>query len=267
MAKPIHTQVLDDVEEILPVPLAKGIATIRAIYRFLKKYSLLWPAATFLALASLAILVAGAAWVGALWERERNNIIVELRSVASGIPVGTIQAYAGPLETKKQRDTIQAMDWRLCNGEPIACGNHLKLCEQLAGRWGNDPEVTVSARLPNLQGYFLRGVADENDEASKQRSGPPVVGTFQQDSLQQHIHYLPTGHTYSRLAPNGTHRLRSDLPDTARGSPVNPSRGSGTVLTQERVEDEAILSNPIVARVADETRPKNAYVHFIIKVR
>ncbi len=195
----------------------------------------------------------------------------------SDTPIGTIIPFAGyyfyfeqSYEGAKQihgdiseseylsglenANTLAESGWLLCDGKEYLITTDeskplFKICKALSLAWGGNVSTTgYTFRLPNLQGLFLRGVAFEspNDPDARDRKklypddyygqSGNQVGSFQKDTFAKHSHSLSV---YSK--------------DHANGS---ASKAANVALKTDRTGEEG---------GSEETRPKNAYVHYLIK--
>jgi hypothetical protein len=192
-------------------------------------------------------------------------------------PIGTVIPFAGyyfyslqSFEKVKQlyidiseEDYFQGVEnanslaengWLLCDGKQYLLTKDptnplFKICKTLSLAWGGNIIPTGNTfRLPNLQGLFLRGVdfSSLNDPESSSRvklypndtygQSGKQVGSFQKDAFAKHSHSLSV---YRTEHPNGS-----------------ASRAGNVSLKSERTGEEGI---------SEETRPKNVYVHYLIK--
>jgi hypothetical protein len=111
-------------------------------------------------------------------------------------------------------------------------------------------------RVPDLQGYFLRGVDPVGtvDPDTKKRMTPagsqatsPLVGSTQKSAFQAHEH------EYTKPMPAGT--------TPGQGSPVNmiqTEEGDTTAVVGEKGAADPLTSE-------QETRPVNVAVYYLIK--
>lgn len=156
------------------------------------------------------------------------------------VPAGTIMAWAGPLKSIPK-------GWSLCDGKELNVADHPFLFEAIGTIWGGNG--TPMFCLPDLQGYFLRG-ADNNsqvdpdaDKRYKQHDPENIitedekVGSFQDDMVGPHHHNYQTWNGADQHHFGDYHNI-----------PMNSIK--------EMTENNA----------GNETRPKNAYVHWIIKL-
>jgi len=142
-------------------------------------------------------------------------------------PAGLIAAYVGGQIPE---------GWLDCDGSLIPEGNRYDRLRAITGR-----------KLPDLRGLFLRGLGQNADPMFRYEGdagrNPLEV---QQDAVQRHVHVMED-YTFSENAGNGGrawgHLGQSDI-DNAPASPfLHDTRATG----------------------GEETRPKNAGVHWMIK--
>lgn len=152
-------------------------------------------------------------------------------------PTGTITAFAG--------DTAPA-GWLLCDGALLSKSSYPALSGLIGTRFGGD---TNNFRVPDFRGRFLRGRANgstlDPDRASRTAMATggatgDAVGSVQDDEFERHNHALPR--------------------DT--GGNENLKTVTDTSNSDESIQEEA----PSGYRGGSETRPKNAYVNYIIKL-
>ena len=169
------------------------------------------------------------------------------------LPVGTVVAFAGKISScssdppSAYTTNIETLGWMLCDGKPLEVSQYPDLFAVLGYLYGGDND---KFNIPDYTGIFLRGVDScaKNDKDSSKRTPPSQnekndgVGSRQEDALQTHQH------EYALLSETtgGTENKAAMLVDGVH------------TLTSEPKEQ---------ARTSDETRPKNVYVHYIIKYR
>jgi len=181
-------------------------------------------------------------------------------ALASIVPPGTIVAFGG---------ANPPAGWLLCDGTPVNSGRYAALFAAIGTNWGSGtaPVGTNDFSLPDLRGLFLRGVngARTNFIVGVTNSADPdvltrtnslsggsvgnAVGSLQLDSFRDHQHYSYDGHNGIQVAGY------SPSPDIAvtvdnRGGIYNPG-GEPTTGA--------------LAGGGAESRPRNAYVNYIIK--
>lgn len=174
-----------------------------------------------------------------------------------GLPVGAISAFAGPVDR-----IPAAQGWLPCDGRTVSASEFPELFAVIGTAWGAGRD-TGSFLLPDLRGRFLRGVNGPatdglRDPEADARTAPAeggnqgnAVGSLQEDSLAHHNHPLEG----VALAAS------SDF----SGNAMNV-KFYGT-----RIPDETAQSIVNVTAVLPagglETRPRNAYVHWMIRAR
>ncbi len=176
-------------------------------------------------------------------------------------PPGTIVAFGGP--TDRIPD-----GWLWCDGRNLTNMHYPKLYEAIGTSWGDGtydrnfnalipvPPVGTTFNLPDLRSLFLRGVSadlappptltgywGDPDKASRLMSRPGAgvgnqVGSVQTNQVQPHLHQ----YSYAQWASY---------------------QGAQPIYDPDNEGDSATFNT--VASTGNETRPKNAYVHYIIK--
>ncbi|MFO0795420.1 MAG: tail fiber protein [Candidatus Brocadiaceae bacterium] len=183
----------------------------------------------------------------------------------NGVPAGTINAFAGPVENIPP-------GWLLCNGTALKSQSYPSLFAAIGTAWGNglnDADPDTNFNLPSLSGLFLRGVAygsnqdpDRNDRAQIAVGGNTgdQVGSFQEgatknpntpfvtDSTGEHSHSL-SGWMYKT---EGVSSGYIGIIRNYAGNDIQTTAGGAH-------------SHKIATGGDAETRPKNAYVNWIIK--
>lgn len=141
-----------------------------------------------------------------------------IQDVAGGevVPIGSIQAFYS--------NTIPA-GYLLCNGSTFNAVDYPDLNTFLG-----------SNTLPDLRGYFLRGLGGVDPEVNTR-----TLGSIQQDELKSHSHPLPTDQSSTDDIPTVMNSGGSD-------EGISPANQTG-------------LTGGL------ETRPKNIAVNFIIKAK
>jgi hypothetical protein len=169
-----------------------------------------------------------------------------------GVPVGTILSWAGPTN-------LVPPGWLICNGEPIYQNQFPALCAILQDYWGRVNPVSGEHTLPDLRSMVLRGVNGSRNDNYKDpeitsrisaNARPNDVGSFQQDAFQGHWHSFSWTHNPSYGGDNNTD---------------GGDERNGHFITQLSITDPITDGKSGIPRTSSETRPKNAYVHYIIK--
>lgn len=173
-------------------------------------------------------------------------------------PAGAIIPFAGPIEKIP-------VGWLLCDGSAYNQVDYPRLFESIGTYWGGpSPEMF---NVPDLRGVSLRGVSgSSNDGFSDPDSALRVsrypggafgnsVGSYQQDAMQNVTGVIGDFNTYAAIKGNSTGPFHQTWVYSSTGI------GSGSSDSYNRVDYD--LSR--VARTSSETRPRNAYVNFIVK--
>jgi microcystin-dependent protein len=176
-------------------------------------------------------------------------------ALSGGLPVGTIVAFGGPAES-----VPEAEGWLLCDGRELTAAEAPALHAALGTAWGGRGETF---RLPDLRGRFLRGVNGappdgDRDPDKDARTAPApggsvgnAVGSLQEDELRGHGHGLA-----------GSPRPVGDgLPGTAQVLRLFATPGP------DPAEPPVFSAHAVAPTAGGETRPKNAYVNWIIRAR
>lgn len=166
------------------------------------------------------------------------------------MPVGTILPYGG-----KQ----VPIGWLECNGYPVSRKTHADLFRAIGTLWGGgDGKETFN--LPDLRGQFLRGQdhGANVDPDRNLRKGKPggsnkdEVGSYQEDEIKTHT--LRFNFTGVRYVNNAFGKGSAPNKNFIQGAQDD----SGRHLPNKKFEIQSFGNSK-------ETRPKNAYVMFIIK--
>jgi microcystin-dependent protein len=219
-----------------------------------------------------------------------NNFLVQSQ-VRAGVepPIGTVTAFAGPL------DKIPG-NWLVCDGRKLSRSDarYRSLFFAIGDTWGGD---ATSFYLPDFSGRFLRGVdkdgrgtpsdpARDPDRDGRSAAQPNAenpgnagneVGSLQLDALQNHKH-LESGHTHAanvEVKHDPIAQYDGEEVQSGRGARVNGSDGNAFFRVNVTVRNQVGTanigdpseSNAGAPRVGGDTRPKNAYVYWIIKYR
>jgi len=178
------------------------------------------------------------------------------------VPVGTVVAFAGNVEQIPE-------NWRWCDGSEVSRLDYPALFAAIKTLWGGDGEPMF--RVPDLQGRFLRGsdLLSSNDrtkwrdpdrDARKDQAGNTVgnlTGSVQDDATslpKKPFHTQGGGHTHAV----GAHFVQLKFGEGGVSSPLVPPAGhqlSGGEHDHTFGGGDA------------ESRPKNVYVTWIIRVR
>lgn len=185
-----------------------------------------------------------------------NSGWVQLTAGGSGsVPVGTILTYAGSITDEivdgKPKKIEPVTGYLLCNGAEISSVQYPDLANVINNSWGTGGDGDDNTmNLPDLRGMFLRGVSGLRNDGRQDPDGREAmltggnsgndVGSYQNDALQDHYHGYVRNETTIQRGTSG---------------------GQATVLRGTELANSYGPSG----RVGSETRPRNAYVHYIIK--
>jgi len=197
------------------------------------------------------------------WMVLGTAIVITLRSaepVATApavgqIPVGTVLAFGGPATA-----VPEAGGWLLCDGRELPINQFPELHAVLGTAWGRGSDPGLF-RLPDLRGRFLRGVTynagndlRDPDHATRGTSAPGgnsgnEVGSLQEDAAGPH-----------------QHPISGAADAVGQGIGADWIRFHGTKVPDANAP---VLNNTwaIQPPGPSETRPRNVYVNWIIRVR
>jgi len=154
---------------------------------------------------------------------------------------------------------LEKSGWALCDGKQLEVHKYPKLFKVIGHVYGGEGGTF---KIPDYRGYFLRGVtgSTQNDPDVNERRLPDggsggannEAGSIQDDALQLHEHIYKSAPAPATPSQQGT----------AAGAP--PSQPS---LTEKGPTNNLFLPPGDVKVSKKETRPKNMYVHFIIKCK
>lgn len=171
-------------------------------------------------------------------------------------PVGGIIAFSG---SEKKLKELLSDDWMLCNGDSVETRKYKDLYETIGSIYGKHPNPRYFY-LPDYRGLFLRGVNENRSDSLSDpntnsripsRSGGNAgnqVGSLQVDELKLHSHEVETGFNFMASA-NTTLLMR-----LIKSGTIDPNAGPSNIETIQKSG-------------GSETRPKNTYVYWIIKVK
>ncbi len=198
------------------------------------------------------------------------------------LPVGTIISHAGNTPSM----ITGSGQWKECDGTAVSRTTYAELYAIIDRAWGaGDGSTTFN--LPDLRGQFLRGWATNiaHDPDGGTRTAVATggnagynVGSKQDSKVQNHTHAFSA--TASSTGSDHTHRMNFDT--GGGGSNANtpltisdtncsscPGNGYGTTLSGEGAHTHSVsgtTSDPDLPHGGTETRPKNVYVRYYIKV-
>lgn len=174
-------------------------------------------------------------------------------------PIGSVIAYAGEI-IDSEKVVIVDNDWLLCNGVALrSVGAYALLYAAIKNAHGNgsdDPDPQTDFNLPDYRGYFLRGVSGKSgrdpnvDGRTFNHQGGFIkekVGSVQNCQVQDHAHTIEGFH----LEGSGGHGFDGAgfASNSAQNHPWHQDYSTRT------------------GGGGKETRPINAYVHWIIRFK
>lgn len=208
------------------------------------------------------------------------------------MPVGAVVAFAGyvgppvsaPPYTPDYEvnsppdgfctDNVEGYGWMVCDGRSLYCRDYPELFRALGFLYSHPgdtygPQATYDAdtlnslpddstfRVPDYRGYFLRMVyGSQTAPATENRYLPfdpdtanSGIGSIQQDALQTHQHEYKLVNVTSVAGSNG-------------GSAVMPPPQYNELTS---TPTDQLGQTPGKVRVADETRPQNMFIYYLIK--
>lgn len=179
------------------------------------------------------------------------------------VPIGSVLAYAG---------TSAPVGWLLCDGSQVSRVTYINLFNVIGTAHGNG-NGSSTFHLPDYRGRFLRGLASgsalDPDRAS--RTAMAVggntgdnVGSIQGHAFQTHTH-IQNAHTHTytttadaTLATGHSGGFGTDTGNLQSGT-------SGSIANTTATNQNATATGANAQATANETRPVNAAVNYIIK--
>jgi phage-related tail fiber protein len=167
-----------------------------------------------------------------------------------------IISFAGPADNIPE-------GWLLCDGSAISRSDYSNLYNAIGVCWGTGDGATTF-NIPDLRGMFLRGVSGEsgNDPDAESRvllkdNGGNTgnnVGSYQGDAIRNITGSFVSG----SMTPGGNAGFCNGVEVLGPGGGQD---GGGWASNTLRVNFDASAVVPI----ANDNRPKNVYVTYIIK--
>ncbi|MEN0045502.1 MAG: tail fiber protein [Bacteroidota bacterium] len=171
------------------------------------------------------------------------------------VPVGGIMPFGGANPPE---------GWLLCDGREVRRDFYADLFAMIGTNWGAG-DGSTTFRLPDLRGQFLRGVSGSSNEDPNRNSRTAKysggstdnnVGSYQQDELKRHGHPV----YYSRQDGGSKEDEGYLTLDTTAPVEIH----SANTGSPQRVTSN-LNTNAVGGAGGSESRPKNAYVNYIIK--
>jgi microcystin-dependent protein len=174
-------------------------------------------------------------------------------STGGGVPAGTIVAYAGPI------GSVPA-GWLVCDGAAVSRTQNALLFGSIGISWGSG-DGSTTFNLPDLSGRFLRGV-------DKDGNGTPSA-TPRDPDREARIAASPGGNTGNNVGSLQIDEFTSHTHNAAANTSFVlthvPQNGLNTIHVLSGASVDLDISQTTAPRGGSETRPKNAYVMWIIK--
>ncbi len=170
------------------------------------------------------------------------------------MPVGSIIPYAG---TRSAAESLEAEGWYICDGRQLPSTDYGLLYTAIGNNWGGDAS---NFNIPDLRGLFLRGLDERTDGTTMDPDGNSRValsaggvggrnvGSYQSDIIKDHKHY------------------RNEEKITEFRSRTGVA-GSGWAWHPGGPQAAAVdYTGTMESDYSSETRPKNVYVIYLIRV-
>ena len=193
------------------------------------------------------------------------GILMSAKAADTGLPVGTIIAWGGT-------DKSVPAGWMVCNGKALSKSGYQELFAAIGASWGSAGD---KFNLPDLRGRFLRGVdsgTGRDPDATQRKPANPGgnsmgAGSIQGDSIQNHSHeqtphyHMCGRYTGSMAVPTGSSTFYAVSWTSWITDFTSTSAASANLLGASRYNTKSQVL------AGEESRPKNAAVTFIIKVK
>ena len=186
----------------------------------------------------------------------------------TGVPIGTIIQWIG---TADSLASLATLGWLNCDGSwAVQSTDGFALYSVIRDMFGAFSCDTLGEmfRLPDLRGMFLRGLASNatQDPDIDTRQGLAFMGPAGYSGNQQG--QLPSGGAVGTYEEDDFAKHNHVIPDQYRGDSgvITCDNLSGTYIGYSPDESNWGISigNLQPAGDSTETRPKNAYVYFLI---
>jgi len=171
---------------------------------------------------------------------------------ATAPPVGSIIMWPSAVSP--------GANWLTCNGAAVSRTTYASLFTVLSTLYGSG-DGSTTFNLPDYRGIFPRGL-----DSGKGYDTARALGTYQADALQNIVGYLGVD---DRICNGGaaagafTASSATTTAGRAAGAPNIDTTAEGGDGTNHYAQFSA--SNSVGTRTADETRPKNVSVVFVIR--
>ena len=178
-----------------------------------------------------------------------------IQQSASMVPSGTIVPYGGLVNDSAQQ-TLKDKGWLVCNGQIVSRDEYRELFDAIGTAFGRG-DGSSTFHLPDLRGRFVRGVdASANRDPDRGYRGASAtggnsgnaVGSVQEDRAN---------------SLNGVHTTKGGAGSMGSITISDNGSRSGWIGTAGYSGDWCAMD---FAKKGGETRPKNIYVNWIIKL-
>lgn len=187
----------------------------------------------------------------------------------SAVPAGTIVAYAGevkpfslntpdpPSNPNVPVVAVAYSGWILCDGQALKKNEFPQLFAAIGFLYGHGQQGEDQFLIPDLRGYFLRGAYGniKNVDPDAKKRTPAANGTA-------------TGPGSIQGSAIQSHKHKYQMPQSATVAGDKGPALSTTIAQDTEAPDLDSMSGktPLQDKVsADETRPVNIYVNYLIK--
>lgn len=203
-------------------------------------------------------------------------------AIGSGpVLVGTIVAFGGKIDSAMESALAEA-GWLPCDGRPLPLKNvggaaspYVALHQVIQTNFGNGTDVDGVKKgdfnIPDLRGTFVRGVAESSGNDPDSGSRTPMrpggnagnqVGSVQPDAIKAHSHPSSASLAENSGVLVSRPKGESELPTGFAHGGAFSDGGQGGI-TRRTISVSVGVGNS----VGNETRPANAYVHWIIRYK
>jgi hypothetical protein len=176
------------------------------------------------------------------------------------VPAGTVIAYAGPIDGTTYK---LPPGWLLCDGKEASSSLYPNLCQALGNVYGT--AAPGNCKLPDYKGRFLRGLDDTASRDPQAKVREPMfpgsargatVGTIQDFATS--LRGIRVG---NRNALSGSNRAAIYNCEETVHEDIDRSCGEPNL---HKEGDQGNHDHPLEGG-ADETRPRNAAVIYLIR--
>jgi microcystin-dependent protein len=176
------------------------------------------------------------------------------------IPVGSIVAFAGQVLAKghgpgplEHTTDVVPMGWMVCDGRALYISEYPALFETIGFLYGKGKNGETF-NIPDYRGYFLRCIgtgegSQEERKAASEKGETDGVGSTQEDAVLAHAHDYEF---LSEHSPGEPGSAKTYTPGSTPKQTTGPLTLEGAPLKKQQVSQY-------------ETRPKNVFVHYLIK--